>query len=61
MTDDFRTHRLSKTRTRRPKAPEFPVETITVNRGVLRAALKIANGDASRLQIVSATTVIVKE
>lgn len=61
VTDDFRTHRVSKTRNRKPKQPVFPVETVKVNPGVWREALRVAGGDATRIKVVSPTKVIVRD
>jgi hypothetical protein len=42
---------------RQERRKPSPVQVIRVNSGVLREALKIAGGDASRIRIISTTRV----
>lgn len=60
MSDAFAVHTYAAAK-RRPRGPQRngQVITQTVNRAVLSAALRIADGDASCLRIVSPTEVIV--
>ena len=61
MTEAYRVHgyAAARTRTGRRVKPS-PVVTLTVDRRVWREALRVAEGDVSRITIVSATRVVVR-
>jgi hypothetical protein len=60
MTSAHRVHRLGAVRTPRLRAKgSQPVTTITVSPAVMAEALRLAGGDARRIRIESATSVVV--
>jgi hypothetical protein len=60
VTHHFRLHGYAAARrVRRRPPPPAPVDVVTVNRAVMTAALALAGGDARRLQVRSATEVLV--
>lgn len=57
----FEIHRDAAARaTRTARKGNGPVTVITVHRAVWEAALEAANGDAGRIEIISATEVVVR-
>ena len=61
MTDAFHVHGLAAAKRRSTRASRVhPVQVVTVDTRVMREALRLAQGDARRIQIVSRTTVIVR-
>jgi hypothetical protein len=60
VTSAYRLHRDAALRTgrRRPPRPG-PVQAITVNRAVWREVLRLAAGDARRIQVIDGQTVVV--
>jgi hypothetical protein len=60
MSGSYRLHRDAALRTGRRRAPTpGPVTTITVDRDLWAVALRAAGGDARRIEIKSATSVII--
>jgi hypothetical protein len=61
VTEAFHLHGLAAVRTNaKRRSQRHPVSVLTVDRRVMREALRLASGDARRIEIVSATTVIVR-
>jgi hypothetical protein len=58
VTEDFRLHSLSAARVKRAAARRaHPCQVVVVRASVLKEALRLAGGDASRLRIKSSVTV----
>lgn len=61
MTDDFRLHTLAATKHDYPsKRRNGKVDAAQVNPAVWREGLRLAGGDASRLVVLDATTVVIQ-
>jgi hypothetical protein len=61
MSGAWQLHRNAALRTGRSRPPKpEPVTTIRVNGAVMAAALRLAGGDARRIEIRSETAVVVR-
>jgi hypothetical protein len=61
MTEAYRLHGYAAARGRSSRRPKpAPVTTVRVSPVVMTEALRLAEGDAARLSILSATTVLVR-
>ena len=63
MSESMRVHKLAAGKLpRRPAKPQSgPVETLTVHRGVWATALRLADGNTSRIKIVSSRRVEISQ